>query len=70
MNRTPRSRDATAVLSGKGLFVIGVLLVMAGFFMMLYTIEGIVLSVFGVLAAATGLLLMKKPEYIILLVGW
>lgn len=70
MGRTSRSKDETAVLGGKGLLVLGVLLVLAGLFLKPFTTEGILLSIFGIMAAAAGLFLMKKPEYVVLLIGW
>lgn len=54
----------------KGLFLSGGILLIAGLLSGVFTLQGFLVSGMGIIAMAASLILMKKPEYILLLIGW
>ena len=64
MKDTIRPRKEHLVLVGKGLFLIGGILFITGPVLGRSTTNGIFFSVAGFVAMGSGLIFMKKPEYI------
>jgi hypothetical protein len=54
----------------KGLFLLGSILVITGLALGFFIPFGFLLSGMGVLAMVSALIMKKKPEYLLLLIGW
>jgi hypothetical protein len=70
MKNITRPGKENLVLGGKGLFLLGGILFIIWLVLALSTTDGILFSVAGFVAMASGLIIMKKPEYIPLAIGW